>query len=430
MRHAIRSMAILAALSLSMPEIGHALEANEVFKRTDPSVVVIVANGAKRTDDSFGSGIIVEALDIVTSCHVLNNAVRITVKQGSVQRSAKLRYQDAARDLCQIRLDDAFPSGKPVTSYVLSKDLEVGQQVFAIGSPRGLEHTISRGIVSALREMKEESGSLIQTDAAVSPGSSGGGLFDAEGRLVGIITFQFKEGQNLNFAIPADWVQELAKRNRDRLADIPQNQSAQGGKSTAEATATGMPRIGDRWKYRLFNGKRAVGTVVVEITDTRGKIVTERITREDEKGFLAERNVTAEFNPVKFQEVVTLPGGFQLTEIAPYAPPGQDIRPGQKWPALPVTLMLTWYGKKKFLTEATVVGQEKIKVPAGTFDTIRVEAKALENFGSSIVKVNCNYWYSVEAMRSVKMSVEINYSVGVMNSSAETYELISFEPAK
>ena len=130
MRHAIRSMAILAALSLSMPEIGHALEANEVFKRTDPSVVVIVANGAKRTDDSFGSGIIVEALDIVTSCHVLNNAVRITVKQGSVQRSAKLRYQDAARDLCQIRLDDAFPSGKPVTSYVLSKDLEVGQQVF------------------------------------------------------------------------------------------------------------------------------------------------------------------------------------------------------------------------------------------------------------------------------------------------------------
>lgn len=82
--------------------------------------------------------------------------------------SAKLRYQDAARDLCQIRLDDAFPSGRPISRLAASKDLEVGQQVFDIGSPRGPEHTISRGIVSALREMKEEIGNLIQTDAAIS----------------------------------------------------------------------------------------------------------------------------------------------------------------------------------------------------------------------------------------------------------------------
>ncbi|MEO8005210.1 MAG: S1C family serine protease, partial [Betaproteobacteria bacterium] len=119
---------------------GLALEANEVFKRADPSVVVIVAEGAKRADDRLVSGVLIEPLDIVTNCRPITSAAKIVVKQGSVQRTAKLRYQDAARDLCQIRLDDTFPSGKPVTAYVLSKDLEVGQSVFAIGSPRGLEH--------------------------------------------------------------------------------------------------------------------------------------------------------------------------------------------------------------------------------------------------------------------------------------------------
>ena len=73
--------------------------------------------------------------------------------------------------------------------FVSSSELEVGQQVFAIGSPRGLEHTLTRGIISALRETKTKTSRLIQTDAAISPGSSGGGLFDQEARLIGITTF-------------------------------------------------------------------------------------------------------------------------------------------------------------------------------------------------------------------------------------------------
>jgi len=291
MRHAAYTLAVISTLLL--PRFGLALEANEVFRHADPSVVVIVAEWEKRSEDRLVSGVLVEPLEIVTNCRSVDGAVKLVVKQGSVQRTAKLRYQDAARDLCQIRLDDAFPSGKPVSSYVYSKDLEVGQPVFAIGSPRGLEHTISRGIVSALREMKEEAGNLVQTDAAISPGSSGGGLFDSEGRLVGIITFGFKDAQNLNFALPSEWVQDLPKRNRDRLANIDAAKSAGGAakpeSESPDAAASGLPRVGDRWKYKLIDGKQTVGTVVVEITDVRGKTVTERITREGQKGFLAER---------------------------------------------------------------------------------------------------------------------------------------------
>lgn len=430
-----RFLSLVALLSgLILPQCGLALEANEIFKRADPSVVVIVGEGKRREDDRLVSGVLVEPLEIVTKCGSLPNAVKILVKQGSVQRTARLRYQDAARDLCQLRLDDAFPSGVPVANYVMSKDLEVGQPVYAIGSPRGLEHTISRGIVSALREMKEEAGNLVQTDAAISPGSSGGGLFDAEGRLVGIITFGFKDAQNLNFALPSEWVQELPKRNRDRLGDAAQNQTPQVGnqKPTADAAAEGLPRVGDRWKYRLIDGKRSVGIVSIEVIDARGKFLRERITREDEKKFMAERNVDAAFNPAKFQDIVSLPGGFQLTELAPYLPLGQEMRAGQRWQGLPVTLLLGGYGygKQAFEAEATVIGREKVKVPAGTFDTVHVQAKSQKSMGSDLVKILCDFWYSENSIRAVKTSLEIKYSNTAFQLNSETYELVSFEPSK
>jgi len=423
-----------AVLALLAPGIVLALEANEIFKRADPGVVVIVAEGAKRTDDRLVSGVLVEPLEIVTVCRGVVDAVKLTVKQGSVQRSAKLRFQDAARDLCQLRLDDAFPSAKPVTNFVLSKELEVGQPVYAIGSPRGLEHTISRGIVSALREMKEEVGNLVQTDAAISPGSSGGGLFDSEGRLVGIITFGFKDAQNLNFALPAEWVQEIPKRNRDRLANVDAMPSGGASKRAAEspdAPASWLPRVGDRWKYKLIDGKRAIANLVVEITDIRGKTVTERITREGQKDFMAERSVSVavEFNPLKFQDVVTLPGGYQLSEIAPYVPLGQEMRAGQNWQELPITLLLAGYGygKQKFQTEARVIAREKLRVPAGVFDTTHVQATGQKSMGSDLVRIICDYWYSPDSMRTVKMSLDIKYSNSSFTPNSESYELLSFE---
>src|SRR4029079_17579179 len=83
-----------AVLALLAPGIVLALEANDIFKRADPGVVVIVAEGAKRTDDRLVSGVRVEPLEIVTVCRGVVDAVKLTVKQGSVQRSAKLRFQE------------------------------------------------------------------------------------------------------------------------------------------------------------------------------------------------------------------------------------------------------------------------------------------------------------------------------------------------
>jgi hypothetical protein len=86
--------------------------------------------------------------------------------------------------------------------------LKVGDPVYAVGAPQGLELSLSEGIVSQLRGGPPP---IIQTTVAISPGSSGGGLFNAEGELVGITTFQLKEGQNLNFALPVEWIGSIVK---------------------------------------------------------------------------------------------------------------------------------------------------------------------------------------------------------------------------
>jgi hypothetical protein len=105
----------------------------------------------------------------------------------------------------------------------LAADLRVGAAVYAVGAPQGLELSLSARLVSQLRGA--EGGPLIQTTAPVSPGSLGGGLFDEGGNLVGLTNFQLGRGQNVNFAVPAEWVasavNELFAWRRCRAAPEP-----------------------------------------------------------------------------------------------------------------------------------------------------------------------------------------------------------------
>lgn len=100
--------------------------------------------------------------------------------------------------------------------------IRIGARVYAIGAPRGMELTISEGIVSSLRE--HAGIRFIQTTAAISPGSSGGGLFDAQARLVGITSFLLKDAQNLNFAYPAFYIRELPARSSRANIEMLVNQ--------------------------------------------------------------------------------------------------------------------------------------------------------------------------------------------------------------
>jgi hypothetical protein len=127
------------------------------------------------------------------------------VKVGETVEPASLIAVDEELDLCLLN-----SSSLPVRQAQIRSDStpSVGETVYAIGAPHGLELSLSNGIVSQLRE-HPSTYRLVQTTAPISKGSSGGGLFDADGRLIGITTFYISDAQNLNFAVPATAIEDL-----------------------------------------------------------------------------------------------------------------------------------------------------------------------------------------------------------------------------
>ena len=122
-----------------------------------------------------------------------------------------MKAGDPDKDLCLLTAPGL--AAKPARLGKAAR-LKVGEPVYAVGAPQGLELSLSEGIVSQLRGGPPP---LIQTTVAISQGSSGGGLFNAEGELVGITTFYLKDGQSLNFALPVEWIGEVAgKKIRER----------------------------------------------------------------------------------------------------------------------------------------------------------------------------------------------------------------------
>lgn len=188
--------------------VAQAGEAERVFERVRSSVVTITTFDERTQPDSEGSGVVIAAGQVVTNCHVVQEAVTIRVRSDNKEWPATLSLSDAQRDLCHLAVPGLTLAAVIIRGY---SDIQIGEPVFAVGNPLGFGLSVSSGLVSALNQAREEP--AIFTSAPVSPGSSGGGLFDAEGRLLGITTLAFVRGaQNMNVAVPADWIAELPKR--------------------------------------------------------------------------------------------------------------------------------------------------------------------------------------------------------------------------
>lgn len=180
-----------------------------VFEKSSPSIVVVNGFGESASESHQGSGVAIDQDVIVTNCHVVQGSRRVEVVHGGAIHSANVTSADIDKDICILRL--ASPLGRVGVPAILgsTNGIGVGDRVVAIGAPRGLELSLSEGVVSGLRPAGERS--LLQVTAPISPGSSGGGLFDGQGRLIGITTFQFRDSQQINFALPVEWVTEVAQ---------------------------------------------------------------------------------------------------------------------------------------------------------------------------------------------------------------------------
>ena len=198
-----------------------------LFERVSPSVVYIstrqrVVNPWTRDITSVprgtGSGFFWDELGhIVTNNHVVEGASEAWVRlnDGRSYRAARIGASPS-HDLAVLRINVPFNPG-PAVAVGTSDDLRVGQKVFAIGNPFGLDYSLTSGIVSALnRSIEDAEGgvieNLIQTDAAINPGNSGGPLLDSAGRLIGVNTAIYSPSgayAGIGFAVPVDTINRV-----------------------------------------------------------------------------------------------------------------------------------------------------------------------------------------------------------------------------
>ena len=198
-----------------------------LFRQASPSVVNITAIGVERDlftlnlyqiPQGSGSGFVWDTNgDIITNFHVIQNADAAQVTLAD-QSNWKARVVGVApdKDLAVLRIDAPGNRLRPIPIGT-SKDLQVGQSVFAIGNPFGLDQTLTTGIISALnREIESVTRrpiqGVIQSDAAINPGNSGGPLLDSAGRLIGVNTAIYSPSgasAGIGFAIPVDTVNRI-----------------------------------------------------------------------------------------------------------------------------------------------------------------------------------------------------------------------------
>jgi serine protease Do len=216
-----------------------ALTPAEVYAQVSGSVWRVVTYDQDNLPLGQGSGVVIGEGTVITNCHVLARAKRVSLKREKVSVDARLKQWDAQRDVCAL---EAAGLAAPTVTLGDSAKVQVGQPAYAIGNPKGLDLTMSAGLVSSLR--KNEAGQLvlIQTSAAISGGSSGGGLFDDQGVLIGLTTIGSVTGdaQNLNFAVPVEWIKELPARH-DKL-NAKKAAAAASAASGVASSAASAPR--------------------------------------------------------------------------------------------------------------------------------------------------------------------------------------------
>lgn len=199
---------------------GPDLQVDEIFEKVSPAIYVVKVRRGQ------GSAVAVGENTLLTNCHVVGDQNEVRLIREKEEMKAQVVSGKAEADRCVLKVDRKLPQWVGVRLY---EDVKIGERTVAVGAPFGLELTATDGIVSAKRTMRGSK--LVQTSTPVSPGSSGGGLFDARGNLIGITTFGMTVGQNLNFAVAAEeFMKESetaqAAPSSDQPTDSTQRQSA------------------------------------------------------------------------------------------------------------------------------------------------------------------------------------------------------------
>lgn len=230
-----------------------------LVKRIEPSIVVILTFDQEEKMLGLGSGFFISRNgDIITNYHVLQGARQALVRtsDGKAYPVKKVIAEDREGDLIRISVD--VPEGLVSPLPISPSFPEVGERIAVIGTPLGLEKTVSDGIVAAVREVPEF-GKIIQLTAPISPGSSGSPVVNMRGEVIGVATFFIVLGQNLNFAIPGERIKGLKQVRSKTLAEREERDVEESIASSQRLYAAGLRFLWiEAWDHALPYFEEAV----------------------------------------------------------------------------------------------------------------------------------------------------------------------------
>jgi V8-like Glu-specific endopeptidase len=214
-----------------------------IVKAANGAIVSIIMSDENGHAIAQGTGFLISKDGrIVTNYHVIENGSSAVAKlpDGAFFVVDGVLASDKVRDVALIKAH-----GENFRTLTLgnSNQLEVGEDVVAIGNPLSLESTVSSGIVSGIRTAEKEGGKFLQVTTPISPGSSGGPLFNMAGEVVGITTLYLEGGQNLNFAIPINDAKHLLLAKSPKMQDLP-NEPVNAKTRDRDAQARNQPVAG------------------------------------------------------------------------------------------------------------------------------------------------------------------------------------------
>jgi S1-C subfamily serine protease len=389
------ALAFAAAPALAQQQPG-VLTAEQLFERVAPSVWMVETFDAQNRPMATGSGVVVAPGRVITNCHVLARSKRVVVSRENVSYGASLEHPDPERDLCQLKVANFTAPAVQITGL---DGIKIGSRVYAVGNPRGFEQTISDGLLSGIRRTESGDFTALQITVPISKGSSGGGLFDARGRLVGITTFTVRDAQNVNFALPASWIDELPQRAQAALQKGNEARTPAVA-AAAAATATGTARV---YEYRLRD--RVTGIV---------RPVTYRLDRMDGDKLMFNQGTRVEGKDGQVLTLTAAIGG----EFDQAMPPGgwitKEPAPGAVWSLRYETLL----GGNRVGMElrAQAAGESTMRFKDGDLRILRVDFKGHTQRGTANTNPSGAYrataWYAPELGRIVRFEARSRGGVG------------------
>ena len=206
-----RLMVLWLFLICGIP-LADAQTAQQIAKRAFDSTVLLIMEDANGQPVGLGSGFFVKPQQIATNLHVVDGSASGYAKlvgQKTKYEIVGVSAVDQKRDLAILKVATL---GTRALALGDSDTVLVGETVYAVGNPHGLEGTFSQGIVSGVRTVGTDK--LIQLTAPISPGSSGGPVLNDSGNVIGVSVATFRKGQNLNFAIPSNYLTALISKIR------------------------------------------------------------------------------------------------------------------------------------------------------------------------------------------------------------------------